>query len=122
MGMEALTGLPDGVVGVELVGKVEAKDYDDVLQPLVEGPLNSKSARVVIVMGDRYEGYSAGAAMEDAKFGFEHLAGWKRTALVSDHDWVKHFASLFGWMMPGKFKTFPLADKDKAIAWTAADD
>jgi hypothetical protein len=27
-----------------------------------------------------------------------------------------------GWMTPGDFKHFPLADRDAAIAWAAADD
>jgi hypothetical protein len=120
--MEVLQGLPDGVVGVELAGTVEAKDYEDVLKPLVEGPLHSGNARVVIVMGDEYEGYSAGAAWEDTKFGVEHLRGWKRTALVTDLEWAQHLTTLFGWMVPGKFKTFPLADKHKAVEWAAAAD
>ena len=28
---------------------------------------------------------------------------------------------LFGWMIPGDFKLFPLADRDAAVAWAAAD-
>ena len=30
---EPITGLPDGVVGFEAVGKIEAADYEDVLMP-----------------------------------------------------------------------------------------
>jgi hypothetical protein len=28
-------------------------------------------------------------------------------------------ASLFGWMTPGELGRFPLADRDRAVAWAA---
>ena len=48
-----------------------------------------------------------------------HAGAWKRTAVVSDLGWVIHLATAFGWMVPGKFKRFPLAEQDAAIAWVA---
>jgi hypothetical protein len=118
---EVLEGLPDGVIGIEAVGEVEAKDYDTVLTPVVEKALAAGGVRIVIVLGDRFTGYSAGAAWEDTKFGFEHLRGWKRTALVTDQGWASHMAGAFGWLVPGKFKHFSLAERDAAINWAAAD-
>jgi hypothetical protein len=29
--------------------------------------------------------------------------------------------SLFGWMTPGALKPFPVAERDRAIAWVAGD-
>jgi hypothetical protein len=119
--LEPLSGLPDGVIGFEAVGEVHASDYDTTLRPAVDEAARS-GVRLVYVLGDRFEGYSGGAAWEDTKLGLDHLRGWERTALVSDHDWVQHLATAFGWMMPGKFRRFPLADLSDAIAWAAADD
>ena len=44
----------------------------------------------------------------------------RRTALVSDHEWVAHAMSLFGWMMPGDAREYPVAKLDEAMAWLGA--
>ena len=43
-------------------------------------------------------------------------------ALVTDIDWMVRLTSLFGWMTPGELKHFPMAERDAAVAWAAADD
>jgi hypothetical protein len=57
------------------------------------------------------------------KFGFgsglTHLSSWERMALVSDADWVHHAIALFGWLVPGAVKVFPLAQLDAAKQWLA---
>lgn len=50
---------------------------------------------------------------------YEHAKAWKRTALVSDLGWVAHLFAVFGWMGPGNFKQFGLAERDAATAWVA---
>jgi hypothetical protein len=117
--LEMLSELPAGVIGFEAVGDVEADDYANVLIPAIEaadGPL-----RLVYVLGDRFTGYSAGAAWQDAKLGLHHHGTWERAAIVTDADWVRHIAGLFGWMVPGKFDVFPIAERDAAIAWVVDD-
>ena len=117
--LEPIEGLPEGVVGFEAVGEIEADDYRDTLIPAIEaqnGPL-----RLVDVVGDRFTGYSAGAAWQDAKLGLDHHATWRRAAIVTDVDWVRHLAGTFGWMVPGEFEVFPLDERDAAIAWAAAE-
>ena len=52
--------------------------------------------------------------------GVDNLRRWKRIALVTDLDWMINVTSLFGWMTPGEFKRFPVAERDHAIAWAAA--
>ena len=37
-----------------------------------------------------------------------------------DISWMEHVTALFGWMTPGEIRHFPLAQRDEAIAWTAA--
>ena len=58
---------------------------------------------------------------QDAKLGLHHHGKWQRAAIVTDADWIRHIAGLFGWMVPGKFEVFPLAERDAAISWVAAD-
>jgi hypothetical protein len=115
---EPITGLPEGVIGYEAVGKVEAPDYEDVLMPAIARGAAGGGVRLILVLGDRFTGYSPGAMKEDAGL-VSHAKAWKRTAVVSDLGWVAHLSTAFGWMVPGKFKHFGLADRDAAIAWVA---
>lgn len=119
--LEQLEDLPSGVIGVEAVGEVDAGDYEKVLHPAVDAAATDGRIRLVYVLGDRFDGYSSGAAWQDAKLGFEHLRAWDRVAVVSDLEWVEHLVSLFGWIVPGEVRRFPLGEQDTAIAWVAGD-
>lgn len=115
---EPIAGLPSGVIGFEAVGQVEASDYEDVLVPAIKRAQEQGGVRLVFVLGDRFGGYSVGAMKEDAGL-VGHSGSWKRVALVSDLGWVEHLSTVFGWMVPGQFKRFGLADRAAAIAWVA---
>ena len=117
--IKELSDLPEGVIGFEISGTVHADDYRDVVLPVLQRAYASDEFRFVIVMPD-FHGITGGAVWQDLKVGVEHLHAWKRIALVTDIDWVRHMTALFGWMTPGEVKTFPLADRPAAISWVAA--
>jgi hypothetical protein len=116
--IEAIPGLPEGVIGFEASGNLAASDYRDVVLPALERAFASDEVRFVIVMTD-FKGMTGGALWQDLKVGVGHLRGWKRIAVVTDIDWVTHLTGLFGWMTPGETKTFPLDQREQAIAWVA---
>jgi len=118
--IKQLTDLPDGVIGFELVGKVEAEDYRDVLLPAIERAASQGKIRTVIVI-PAFDGLTTGALWEDLKLGVDHFRAWKRIALVTDVDWIRHMTSMFGWMTPGEVKVFSLTERDAASVWAAAD-
>ena len=115
---EPISGLPDGVIGFEAVGEVEASDYEGILVPAIKRAQAAGGVRLVFVLGDRFTGYSVGAMKEDAGL-VGHAGAWKKVAVVSDMGWVAHLSTVFGWMVPGQFKRFGLAERDAAIAWVA---
>ena len=115
--IEPLPELPDGVIGFEAVGEVHSDDYRETLIPALE---SAEEIRIVYVLGDRFEGYSAGASWQDAKLGVHHHGKWRRAALVTDLDWVRHLTSVFGWAIPGEVQVFAVADLADAVAWAAA--
>jgi hypothetical protein len=119
--LQPLDDLPPGVIGFEAVGEVEADDYERVLDPAVDAAASDGRLRLVYVLGDRFTGYSAGAAWQDTRLGLTHLKAWDRLALVSDLDWVEHLVGLFGWMVPGDVKLFGLNELPRAIDWAAGD-
>ena len=65
-----LTDLPEGVIGFEASGKLQAEDYRDVLLPAVERAAGAGGVRIVIVIPS-FDGLSAEAMWEDLKMGVE---------------------------------------------------
>jgi SpoIIAA-like len=118
--IKELSDLPVGVVGFEATGTLKAEDYRDVVLPALEQAFASGEVRFVIVMPE-FHGMSGGAMWQDLKVGIEHFRAWKRIALVTDIDWMRHMTELFGWMTPGEVKVFPLAQRGEAIAWAAGN-
>jgi SpoIIAA-like len=116
--IKALDDLPAGVIGFESSGKLEAQDYRDVLIPAIEGAAEAGEVRVVVVIDD-FGGLSGGALWEDLKLAGGHLRSLTRFALVTDSDWMRHFVTAFGWMIPGEIKHFPMAERAQAIQWVA---
>jgi SpoIIAA-like len=111
---------PNGVLAFRAVGKIEKSDYDTVLEPAVEAMIADRGeVRFVYVLGDDFDGYTAGATWEDAKLGLGHASKWTRVAVVTNHDWVRHVVGMFGWMVPGDVKTFPANEEQGAIDWAA---
>jgi hypothetical protein len=120
--LKAMTGLPPGVLGFQADGELHADDYRKVLLPAVEAVLQRGEKVCIVLVFERFDGLSGGALWQDLRMGVEHLTGWKRIALVTDIDWMRDLAALFGWMTPGELKHFPLAERDAAVAWAAAGD
>ena len=113
-----LTDMPEGVIGFETSGKLEAEDYRDVLLPAVERAAGAGGVRIVIVIPS-FDGLSAEAMWEDRRWASRTCRVWKRIALVTDVEWMRQMTSMFGWMTPGDVKHFPLAERDAAVAWAA---
>ena len=69
----------------------------------------------MLIVISEFEGISAGAMWEDLKMGLQHGRDWKRIALVTDVEWMRHMAAWFGWLTPGEMRQFPLADRAAAV-------
>lgn len=121
--IERLEEMPDGTLGFRFSGEVSRRDYDEMLVPALREAVEAGGVRCLCQMGPDFEGYEASAVWEDMKtganLGIGHLSAWKRMALVTDVDWVRHLAALFGWMTPGELKVFAVSDLMEAKEWTA---
>ena len=113
---------PEGVIAFRAVGEVHSGDYESVLRPAVAAARERGPVRLVYVLGPEFEGYSAGASLQDAKLGLDHPRSWERIALVTSHDWVRRGLEAFAWIIPGKVETFELDQLEAALGWAAADD
>lgn len=116
--IEVMTDLPDRVLGLRARGEVSAQDYKTVLVPAIEEKLTKhKKARLLYVLGDDFDGYTGGAAWEDAKVGMKHLTAFERVAVVTDVDWIEKMIKAFGFVMPGEVRVFDDDDLDEARLW-----
>jgi hypothetical protein len=116
--LKLLEGLPGNVVGFEAVGKVEADDYREVLEPAVDAAIAAHgSVRLLYVLGGEYDGFTAGAMWQDSRLGLSERKHFERIAVVSDHERLTDALGHFGWMFPGELRTFGLDRLDEARAW-----
>jgi SpoIIAA-like len=114
--------MPAGTIGFRASGKLTPEDYKDVLVPTLRDAVEAGEVRMLFVLSD-FEELEPRAWLEDAKTGLElgflkHSA-WKRSAIVSDADWVKKAFRMFAWMTPGEVKVFDLDQEDEARSWVA---
>jgi len=110
--------LPSNVVGVEAHGVITAQDYDKQLIPHIQEKLKTHDhINLLFVAGDAFRTYSAGAVWDDTRFGMMHLADFEKIAIVSDVDWIRMGAKIFGPLMLGKLHVFAMSELDEAKRW-----
>ena len=117
--------MPAGAIGFRISGEVSRSDYEEVLIPAIREAIEGGGEiRCFCQVGPDFEGYEAAAMWEDLKTGFDygigHHSAWKRLALVTDVEWIRHLAALFGWMSPGEMKTFALDEAEQAKSWVSS--
>ena len=83
--LERMQHLPEGIDGVKAVGRVSREDYERVFEPLIDGARREgRRLRLLYQVGPEFEGFSAGAAWEDAKLGLASLRMFEGCAVVTD--------------------------------------
>jgi hypothetical protein len=118
--LEPIEGLPDGVVGLRAVGRVTGDDYTTVLVPAVDkATVGGRKARLLLDLGDAFEGYDPTAVAADAGVGIEHFRSFERVAVVTDTDWIRRAIDLFGPLIPGDVMVFLVADGARARDWVS---
>jgi hypothetical protein len=119
--IEELKDVPAGVTGILVSGRVTAEDFHE-FRPILDRMLDSDEIRFVEVIGSDYAGFGPGAFFADLKMGvstMKHLRAFKRTAVVTDKDWMIHTVHALAWMIPGEVAVFHLDQLDDAKQWAA---
>jgi len=116
--IQLIEGLPDAVVGIEAVGQVESADYDTIAAPAVKHALERHpKIRLIHVLDDRFTGYTAGGAWQDAVLGLAHPRSFDRIAVVTDSESIRRLVTIAGWSIPGELQLFSNRDREQAEAW-----
>jgi SpoIIAA-like len=116
--IELIEGLPEAVVGLEGVGEVDSADYEAVAKPAVKRALERHpKIRLIHVLDDRFTGYTAGGAWQDAVLGLANARSFDRIAVVTDSESTSRLVKLAGWSLPCELKLFPNRERAQAEAW-----
>lgn len=120
--IEILTDMPTGVTGIRVSGRISGEELRE-FQPVMEDLGKAAEIRIVEVIDPDYDGFGPGGLTEDLKMGFgallHHHSAFKRIAVVSDKDWVRHTMHAIGWMVPGELAVFNSDELDRAAEWAA---
>jgi hypothetical protein len=115
--------MPDGTIGFRATGRVSRDEYRDLLLPAMRAAAEAGEVRMVFAVGPGFERFEPGALADDTKvgvtLGIGHLHSWKRTALVTDVDWIGKALHIFAWLTPGEVKLYELDGLEEAKAWVA---
>jgi hypothetical protein len=124
--IEPLDGMPAGTIGFRATGRVGGEEYRDILLPSMRAAAEAGSVRMVFAVGPGFERFDLGALAQDTKagitLGIGHPHAWKRTAVVTDVDWIVKAIHMFSWLMPGELQTYELDGLEDAKAWVADAD
>jgi SpoIIAA-like len=120
--IERIDDMPAGTIGFRASGKLTKSDYRDVLEPVLRRAAEAGEIRMLFVLTD-FDGVEPAAGIEDLKtglgIGIGHRSAWKRTALVTNVDWVAKAFKLFAWVTPGEVEVYGPEELEDARAWVA---
>jgi hypothetical protein len=122
--VEQLQGLPAGILGFRLSGRLSRDEYrEQLMAPIYAALDRDEKLNLVIEVAAEFHGLDLGGLWEDVKaagsVGLGHRSAWGRMALLTDKDWIRHGASAFGWLSPGELRLFEPRERDAAVAWVS---
>ena len=121
--IEQIENMPAGTIGFTASGKLTREDYRKVLEPVLRKAAESGEIRMLFMLTS-FEGLEPAAWFDDVKtglgLGFGHHSAWKRSAIVTDVEWVGKAYQMFAWMTPGEVKVYGLEKLEEAKNWVAA--
>jgi hypothetical protein len=123
MMIERIEDMPAGTIGFRASGKLTREDYREVLEPILHKAAESGEIRMLFEL-ITFDGLEAAAWFDDIKtglgLGIGHHSAWKRSAIVTDVEWVGKAYQMFAWMTPGEVRVCRLDELEDAKSWVAA--
>lgn len=121
--VERIEDMPAGTIGFRASGKLSRADYREVLEPVLREAAEVGEIRMLFELTG-FDGLEPGAWFEDMKtglgLGVGHHSAWRRSAIVTDVDWVAKAFRLFAWMTPGEVAVYGLDELEQAKGWVAS--
>ncbi len=109
------------IICLQASGKLTHDDYQQVLIPQLQQVVNKHGkARVLLAMGEEFNGWEPAALWDDAKFGMTHRTDFEKCAVVGGPKWVEWATKVGALIIPCEVKTFPSNQLADAQLWIKA--
>ena len=104
------------IIAVHVSGKLTKADYEHFV-PEFECQIQKHGRLCVLFDMSGLQGWDAGAAWEDCKFGIAHFADIERLAMVGERKWQEVMATLCKPFTKAKVRYFDHAQAAEAVKW-----
>ncbi|MFH8680775.1 STAS/SEC14 domain-containing protein [Streptomyces lydicus] len=116
--LERLEDVPAGIAAVKATGTVSKKDYETVIEPLInDARAEGRRLRILCEFGPDFRSFTPAAGWEDLKVGMRSLRLFEGCALVSDIGWIRKSTSLTSFLMPCPVRVFGMEERAAALDW-----
>ncbi len=120
MTIKQLDSTPEGVLGIEFNGWLNAEDYREILLPILHQHVERYDGfHLLCVTGENFRGVSAGAVMQDILSGLRYSTRMCALALVTDIPWMRRMACLSRPLLLCPLRLFHADEMEKAKEWAA---
>jgi SpoIIAA-like len=103
---------------LEARSKLTDEDYKQLLIPRLEEIIREHGkARLLLDMGDEFEGWEPKAAWDDARFGVAHRRDFEKMAVIADRRWVEWAFKISAPFISGEMKAFAPSERAEAHRW-----
>jgi hypothetical protein len=116
--IEHIEGMPDGCIGMRVIGQFTIDDFVEVIEPDVDAiGERDERLRLILELGEDFEGFGEGAWGELT----DHIRHIKfhRGAVVTDDGHLSGAINILKWTLHGHLRTFHVQEFDTAVAWIA---
>ena len=116
--IEVMPGSEGNKLILRARSKLTDQDYKEVLIPKLETIIQEHGkARLLLDMGDDFQGWEPGALWDDAHFGMTHRNDFEKMGVVGGPEWVDWGLNLATVIMSGDIKNFSASERDEALRW-----
>ena len=109
----------EDVLVLEVRGKIGIEDTRQVV-PALEWAFREHGRVSLIVRLERFNGWTAGAFLQDLRFELRHRGDFGRVAIVGERRWERLVTRLGGWLLAGEVRFFPRTQEAAARSWVEA--
>lgn len=99
-------------------GKLTDEDYKEVLIPRLEAIIKDYGkAKLLLDMGNEFQGWETAALWDDAHFGFKHRNDFEKMGVIGAPKWFEWGLKVASLAISGDIKSFSPDEKEKAYRW-----
>jgi len=120
--LQVINDLPLHVVGIHAYADVTKAEYKSRLTALFEGLLKTnKKINFLLVLETDIPNFISGVWCGSVEIGLKYFFKWNKVAIITDQERVLNYSHFFEYLMPGKYRKYPLDELDKAIRWVSVE-